>query len=285
MKCEHPSGISAECIAASTYDGHHTLYTLVVRAPKFLDAELRTHRMLSQNSSSSRAIPCSKVIEQAETNPFIPPEWRKNQKGMQGYESAAETPEDLMVYESDWLTARDNAVAIAKRPNACGIHKQHVNRLLEPFTWQWKVITATEWKNFFDLRLAENAQPEIQILARLMLDAIRGDVPRLIADEWHLPFITQDEADSYPTNENILISAARCARISYANHGTGKIDRDADLDLADLLMREKHLTPFEHQAKRLTPNQESHVDVNEQCWSGNFRGWLQHRKLIEAKAL
>ena len=46
-----------------------------------------------------------------------------------------------------------------------GIHKQHVNRLLEPFAWVEEVVTATEWQNFFSLRTDGNADPAIQAIA------------------------------------------------------------------------------------------------------------------------
>ena len=278
MNFEHPSGISAECIAASTYGGRNNIYTLVTRSPKYIDAELRTHRMLSQNSSSSRAIPLKRMIEQVEQDPFVPSDWRLNQKGMQGYD-VIEDDETICKLRQAWIEAMQAAVFYAKEIDF--VHKQHVNRLLEPFAWQWKVITATEWRHFFDLRLAENAQPEIQILAHQMCAAIRDAAPRYIDDGWHMPFVGQDEIERYSVDENLMVSAARCARISYANHGTGRVDRDADIKLANSLIREGHMTPFEHQARRLDVGQESHATRDDGLWSGNFRGWLQHRKTIE----
>lgn len=267
MKVEHTSDISAECIAASVYAGGQPIYTVVTRSPKFIDAEMRTHRMLSQNSSSSRAIPVTKVIEQVEQSPYIPFEWRKNQAGMQGYE-AFDCPDSVMILESEWVEAANDAVRAARQLNSMGVHKQHVNRLLEPFAWQWKVITATEWGNFFDLRCHPAAQPEMQALAGCIRDEIDKSKHVDRTDgSWHLPFITEDERKRHSEKSNILVSAARCARISYANHGDKIINRDKDVELAKKLITDHHCTPFEHQAKPFDGH-----------WSGNFYGWRQHRK-------
>jgi hypothetical protein len=67
----------------------------------------------------------------------------------------------------------------------------------------------------------------------------------------------------------VKIATARCARISY-NNFEGKDDYLADLKLYDMLLSSGHLSPMEHCAK-VHPNTE---------WSGNFRGFLQHRKTL-----
>jgi len=279
MKLEHPAGISAECIAASSCDGAPNIYTVVTRSPKWLDAELRTHRMLSQNSSSSRAIPLKRMIEQVEQDPFIPSDWRWNQKGMQGEEQITDI-DTVRRLRNEWIEAMFDAAAHAREIDFT--HKQHVNRLLEPFSWQTKVITATEWSNFFDLRIAPGAQPEIFELAKLIREVIKGTEPIDRSDgSWHLPFVLDQERVELTEADTLRISAARCARISYARHGTDSIDVEKDLGLAAMLYTEKHHSPFEHQARRLEVNEESHTTHDGVRWSGNFRGWLQHRKVIE----
>ena len=279
MELEHPSGISAVCIAASSYDDGPNIYTVATRSPKWIDAELRTHRMLSQNSSSSRAIPLKRTIEEIERDPFIPFDWRMNQKGMQGEEQITDI-ETIRGLRNEWLDAMYDAAAHATEMSF--VHKQHVNRLLEPFTWQMKVITATEWSNFFNLRIAPGAQPEIFELAKLIRDAIDGAEPVDRSDgSWHLPFVLDEEREELSETDTLRISAARCARISYARHGTDDIDVLKDLELHKGLYAERHLSPFEHQARRLEVNEESHTTRDGVRWSGNFRGWLQHRKAIE----
>lgn len=279
MKLEHPSGISAECIAASSYDGGPNIYTVVTRSPKWIDAELRTHRMLSQNSSSSRAIPLKRTIEEIEKDPFIPFDWRRNQKGMQGDEQITDI-ETIRRLRNEWLDAMYDAAAHASEMSF--VHKQHVNRLLEPFTWQLKVITATEWPNFFNLRIAPGAQPEIMVLAKLIFSVIEdAELVDRLDGSWHLPFVLDEERVDLSEADTLRVSAARCARISYARHGTDSINILKDLELADMLGTEMHLTPFEHQARFLDVDEESHTTRDGVRWSGNFRGWLQHRKTIE----
>lgn len=46
-----------------------------------------------------------------------------------------------------------------------------------------------------------------------------------------------------------LISAARCARVSYLNHDGSKPDILKDLALAKRLIDSGHMTPFEHQCR------------------------------------
>ena len=60
--------------------------SVVVTMPRFILAELNTHRMMSRNSASSRAIPFPKMVEAVDNTPFIPIAWQKNHKGMQGVE-------------------------------------------------------------------------------------------------------------------------------------------------------------------------------------------------------
>jgi hypothetical protein len=56
--------------------------TMQVTFPRFILAEINTHRAFSRNSASSRAIPTEKIIEQVVTNPFIPETFNRRVKGM-----------------------------------------------------------------------------------------------------------------------------------------------------------------------------------------------------------
>ena len=280
MKIQHDSGISAECIAASVYSGGPPIYTVVTRAPKCLDAQLEKHRMLSSNSSSSRAIPVKKTIEQVLKDPWIPTDWRKAQKGMQGYEQL-----DPILVEAarlEFKSFRHKAIEVATEMDNFGCHKQHINRILEPWMWQHKAITGTEWDNFFALRCAKSTDPAMQALANCICETIKKAEPVDRSDgSWHLPFILDDERKTYPDSSNRMVSAARIARISYSNHGTGKIDREADLALADTLKASKHLTPFEAQARKLSASDRDCYFRDDAHWSANFRGWHQFRKEVE----
>jgi thymidylate synthase ThyX len=151
------------------------------------------------------------------------------------------------------------------------VHKQELNRLLEPFLWHTVIVSATEWQNFFELRCAPNAQPEIRVAALLMLEAMNASVPQALDyGAWHTPLLQPDENNLDPEIQR-RISAARCARVSYLTHeGLREIERD--LELYDRLRADRHLSPFEHVA---TPAPDS-------AFQANFRGWLQLRREIEA---
>lgn len=148
--------ISAKVIADSKNEFGNRITTMIVTFPRFILAELNTHRMMSRNSASSRAIPFEKMLDAVENNPFIPMAWQKDHKGMQGSEYFTNRL-DIKVCESLWLAARDSAIDIAKRlgginTDAEAVTKQLCNRLLEPFMWHTVIVTATEWENFFALR-------------------------------------------------------------------------------------------------------------------------------------
>lgn len=236
------------------------LYTFVLRYPRMIHSEFMTHRVFSRNASSSRAIPVAKVIEQVRNDPFIPSHVYMNQSGMVGTVEASEDTYES--FKGLWLKAVDNAVAVAESMVALGVHKQHVNRILEPFQCINVIVTATEWENFLHLRLASDAQPEMQDLAR----AIKGEMDKVgnnIISVYHicgkyvsLPFITQEEVDEHCMNsfsssevlinDLMLISSARCARVSYNNHDGSCPDEHKDKKLARRLLDAGHLSPMEH---------------------------------------
>ena len=269
-------GIYAKCVDASE-NGGPPIYTFEVRAPKFIDAEMCKHRMLSANSSSSRAIPNTKLRETVFDEPYIPFDLRKNQKGMQGYEEV-----DLLnreQFKSDILTLLNNVIGVHAKHSTI-VHKQHLNRYLEPWSFQTKVITGTEWDNFFDLRLAENAQPEIQEVARCIKEAMVTPVKK----SFHAPYVTFDgDSDSM-----IRQSVARCARTSYRTFDMKDSTLEEDSKLYDFLLKHKHMSPFEHVAFAMEEDVLNwtaipgitHLDCYGRLWSGNFHGWISHRQLI-----
>ncbi len=245
------------------------LTTLEVTFPRFVLAEFNTHRVFSRSSASSRAVPTAKIIERVENDPVTPLEWGRNKKGMSASERLAQEEEDEA--ERVWLDARDAAVEQARKLHDLKVHKQIVNRLLEPFLWHTVIVTATEWENFFTLRCSRNAQPEIREAAVRMRDAMNASAPSPVAQgEWHLPLVQQDERQLGEETRK-KISAARCARVSYLTH-EGKREIEKDLELYERLKQDRHLSPFEHVA---TP-------ANENEFHANVRGWVQMRQEIES---
>lgn len=147
--------IQAKIVADSKNEFGNRITTMVVTFPRFILAELNTHRMFSRNSASSRAIPAKKMIESIRNNPFIPIAWQKDHNGMQGTEYL--NPEQAKMATTAWLRAKDSALEEAGNVYQAGgdgafVTKQLCNRLLEGFMWHTVIITATEWENFFALR-------------------------------------------------------------------------------------------------------------------------------------
>ena len=154
-----------------------------------------------------------------------------------------------------------------------GAHKQVCNRPLETWFNVTVIVTATEWANFYRLRNHSKAQPEIRALAEAMLEAHNQSIPRpLKRGEWHTPFVTEDELDELGLSTALKVSTARCARVSYLNNEGKRSTLEEDMKLYGRLVGEipRHSSPAEHQATPLGRDE----------LSGNFVGWLQHRKLI-----
>ena len=154
--------ISAQVVADSLSPQGDRLTSLLITFPRIILSELLTHRMLSKNTSSSRAIPFKKMVESVQNDPFIPIAWQKHHSGMQGteYWDVSIIEEiggfDYTNIPAKWLRARDTAINMAEtlHDSPIGITKQLCNRLLEPFMWTTMLITGSKegWDNFFELR-------------------------------------------------------------------------------------------------------------------------------------
>ena len=245
--------------------------TIEVTLHRFVLAELNTHRAFSRNSASSRAIPTRRQLLRVLEHPALPVEFGANQRGMQAGEPLA--GDELGRAHAAWLRARDAAVDAAQDLLELGVHKQVVNRLLEPFMWHTVIVTATDWDGFWQQRCNPLAQPEINLAATAMRAARDASVPRPVPDgAWHTPYVRLDEAD-LPVETRKRVSAARCARVSYLTHD-GRRDLAADEQLYDRLVTADppHWSPLEHVA---TPATDPVV--------GNLRGWRQLRHVVEAQ--
>lgn len=300
--------ITAKIIADSVSPNGDRMTTMEIEYPRFILAELNTHRMLSKNSASSRAIPVKAMHEQINQSPAEPVFWGKNQAGMQAKEELSGT--NYTDAKFIWTRARQDALhwawALADR---VGLHKQVANRITEPWMTMKTVISGTEWRNFWWLRCHADAQPEIHELAMKMRDAyLKSDPQKLQPGEWHVPYVNSyrdshsgvlhylDSKDTYITQKQaLIISASCCAQVSYRKNDDTLPKAEK---IFDQLINSQpcHASPVEHQA---TPMDLStyiayepetweqgvtHVSANADLWSGNLRGWIQHRKLIQGEA-
>lgn len=270
---KNKSKITATIVADSIGSHGIRLTTFQVRVPKYLLQEIARHRVLSLSFNSSRAIPAKVIRSQVWQDPVIPIEWGSNRSGMSAGASLRNW--HLQLAKIGWLAASKLACICHWGLSKTGLHKQHVNRILEGFIWADGVISSTNWDNLFALRIHPDAQPEFRKLADEMRQSIRTNQPEyLTIADWHLPYITDDDRANNELATLKLLSASRCARVSY---GLKPFDRDADMKRAYLLLNAdpKHLSPFEHVASPL------YGSFNTIPQSGNYRGWYQFRKEIE----
>lgn len=273
--------ITARIIADSISEEKQRITTFELEYPRFIHSEFMTHRMLSRNAASSRAIPLWSMIKQVWNTPASPVHWGKNQSGMQAKEEL--TGIHLQSAKFFWNLSGKVACGFAALLGMVKTHKQIANRILEPWSHIKVVVTATEWDNFFHLRNHPDAQPEIHELAKKMWELYSTNTPKLLKKgEWHLPYLDgyniQPDEDFVPFADNdiclsdaIKLSASLCAQVSYR-----KADESIKkaLNIYKRLVESKpvHASPFEHQA---TPAK-SRIVI-----SGNFRGWVQYRQTID----
>lgn len=304
------------CDSVSSVNGKR-ITTLEIEFPRIILSEFNTHRALSRSSASSRAIPFDKMLKQLNGKPV---RFGAANPGMQDkgeeYSSYVNSHSRLssMGYsdtpQNVWRDAKEMMCFFAENFYKAGYHKQVYNRLLEPFQMMKTVVTATNWNNFFWLRLDEAADPTIQELARCMKQAMDESIPQeLSPDEWHLPYVVvtrnnkwlqefwEDNYDGHilSTDEAIKVSAARCAAVSFRNEDYGL---EKCLQVYDRLVggERKHSSALEHQATPIPddgggfnysyeypsswPEGVTHMNKELQLCSGNFVGWIQHRQLI-----
>lgn len=287
--------MKAEVIADSiSYPAGDRLTTMVVSFPRYVLAQINTHRVFSRSSASSRAIPVSKTLNTVREAPVLPVEWPREQPGMQGGLDLDNVDQSLA--ENFWLNTHKAVVNEVDRyfetlksvyPNLTErtlkehtLHKSVVNRVLEPWMMHTAIITSTEWDNFFEQRCSPHAQPEIRVPAEMMRDALNNSTPTEIkSDEFHLPFVDYETYESIHIKYDpgmdlikylIAVSVARCARVSYLNHdGVRSIEDDIKLFNRLVTADPPHWAPLEHVA---TP-------ANTTDTLGNFDGWNQVRHI------
>lgn len=247
--------------------------------PRFIHAEMLRHRVFSRTVESSRAKPIKKNLDEVRINPVLPRHLTLNEPGMVGTKEITDFNKKEDIYDSLAMLANMTVTAIEYLEQEYHLHKQVLNRYLEPFLNTKEVVTSTEWDNFFTLRLAPDAEPHIQELAALMKEGLEQSIPKLVKTNGvHLPYVTEEEKSKYPINTLMKISSARCARCSYKLYD-GTTDVEKDLALYEKLRKGKHLSPMEHVAIADYKDYDGNWANPE--YHGNFVGWCQHRKYVE----
>jgi thymidylate synthase ThyX len=261
--------MSYECqiLADSISPDGKRLTTYSITFPRFILAEVNTHRALSRNSASSRAIPPEKQIQRVIDHPFVP-EFGSRVVGMGEGSLDDESRNAAKRY---WFDARDAAVAHANMLLQLNVDKSRINRLLEPFMWHTAIVSATEWSNFFALRDHPAAQGEFQIIARMMREAMEKSQPTpLLRGKYATPLLPLEQAVELGWERAKQISAGRVARVSY-DRAHEEETYEASMTRCQGLIQSGHLSPLEHVAR---PCREDEMHV------GNFLGWQQYRAEI-----
>lgn len=317
---QRDSNITAKVICDSINESGKRITTFELEYPRYIHCELLTHRMLSKNCSSSRAIPIEKMLGYIENNMAVPVYLGRNKSGMQAVEEIEDKEPALRFWKNSFVGVKSTVNLLTK----LGLHKQIANRLTEPYQMMKVVVTATEWDNFFNLRIDKDAQPELVMLADKMFSAMQDSSPKTLKEgQWHLPYVDSIEYaegdggyGEYDSNQwyhiegngisledAIKISVASCAAVSYRTENMTLAKADKIFDM--LINAENlHSSPFEHVAKPIT-NEDlysvdytnpdlktrvkntlsaakgiTHINSKGDFCSGNFTGWIQYRHLL-----
>lgn len=344
--------IEAKVVLDSLAPNGTRLTTFELTYPRFIHAELMTHRVFSRNAASSRAIPTLKKIERIRADMAEPSEWGVNQKGMQAAGPLSDV--DSAHAKLIWEVAGKAALDCAERLDKLNVHKQVANRVTECFDHITVVLSTTKLSNHFKLRLEKDPvtgrplpDPTYFELATKWKAALDGSDPhRVLPGEWHLPYVSMDYDDggrilynmddgqlltTYLEGQKLdsqdpalrlkvlkMVSAARCARVSYMRQGQGDIAENKVLH--DRLTKGGHWAPLEHVATPMSGWEFSsfHGNYDSCAWcgagqkgnksvlmdhrhggpkinicmkcahghihSGNFHGWHQYRKEFAGEA-
>ena len=284
-------GVSAKVVADSKFRNTR-LITLEIELHRFILPEANTHKALSRNYQSSRAIPILRQLEQIANDPAMPVFYGKDQSGMIAGEELE--GRDLELVKMIILGMRDACLNGVKQLHKLGLHKQVSNRYVEPWMWTKGVITATykDFQAMFKLRRHFAAQPEIKALFDVIYEAIdKSEAMELKASDWHLPYFETSYWDSewseltYNGNEIVLtdaiqISASCVAQVSYRKLDDSLEKATKVYDMLNLPVNgvypedPPHFSPTEHIAKA----GDCHIEM-----SGNFQcnDFTQYRKVLE----
>ena len=213
--------IQAVIVADSVDTRGNRIISYILNVPQVIVKELLRHRMFSFSSSSMRAVPFKKVLQDIRENMFIPLAFQSHHSGMQGTEYVSE--EKTKEAKQQWVEIALKACDEAEKLYSIGVTKQLCSRIVEPYGYAKILVTATEFSNFFELRcpsyigegvryyswkdfckkygnnldtpftvkdLLNTSQAEIHIqaLAEAMWDAMNESTPKeLQPNEWHIP--------------------------------------------------------------------------------------------------
>jgi hypothetical protein len=263
---------TSNIVTDSVNEAGERITTIRATFPRFFLAELNVHGLISKNSSSMRAIPPEKLIEQVVNNPFVP-SFNQRVTGM-GVGEPLDVSTDAYC-RAQWLRVRNQATSTAQNLIVSGADKSRINQILSPFAYQTAILTATTWRNMLALRCPDGNEPDINFSAQLEFQelalSIRNNLLQstptpLQNGQWHLPYVTDQEQQDLTEQEAILVSGGRLARVSYLRDEEPET-LEQTITRATKLKENWHMSVFEHQGQ-----------ASPGIISGNFTGWVQARK-------
>jgi hypothetical protein len=234
--------IEAKILAATMPAGVQTvaLVTFQIEAPIYVWTELLTHKRLARNASSARYESPKRHNEHGFYTPQI---WyERTERGRVGdplpYDVTQQLSELWTVAHRYLADMQVTMQTLVKNRGYAGIANEQINRLTTTAKMVRGVVTATwpAWRAFLELRASDEADVAMQELA-FEIDA-QLDVAEFNGGIHHVPF-----GEATHDVERLMQAAARIARVSNGAPGPGQ---RGDADLARDLLRDGHLSPFEH---------------------------------------
>ena len=308
--------ITAKVIADSINETGQRLTTFELEFPRLILSECNTHGAIEKNTSSSRAIPVSKMLDHILQQNLKPIYFGSKKSGMQAGEELEGV--SLEVAKGLWEDSLEKAVFYANQLDALGVAKEVSNRITEPYQLIKAVWSATDWDNFFNLRLERDADPNICMLAYKMYEALSESEPVLLKKgQYHLPYVNigwngkgdiayfDDGFNVISLEDAIKISVASCAQVSYRTEG---MTLEKAEKIWNMLVKSEvvHASPLTHIATPISKEVEiensdyetvgfinrvsdpqtwqegvTHMRRDGTLCSGRFAGWIQQRHLTK----
>ena len=273
---ERETLISAKVIADSINETGQRLTTFELEFPRLILSECNTHGAIEKNTSSSQAIPVSKMLDHILEQNLKPIYFGSKKSGMQAGNEL--TGEGLDFVKCVWGSSLESAVEYAEMLDKAGVAKEVTNRITEPYQLIKAVWSATDWENWFNLRLEKDADPNICMLAYKMYEALSKSKPTLLKKgEYHLPYVGKYDIPvaysdlggyEYETGYNVFYydkesdhtiehcltleeaikySVASCAQVSYRSEG---MTLDKAEKIWNMLVKSEvvHASPLTHVA-------------------------------------
>lgn len=316
--------ITAKVIAhsKSSINGKEII-TFELIYPRFIHSELMTHRLFSRNAASSRAIPVAKMIEQVRENPAMPVHWGKNQPGMQakeeltGFELEKVQEEWKIAATCATIAATymDDSGAHKQIVNRVLEPFQWMKTVVtatEFDNWFWL-------RNHPDAQPEIK-----ELAAKMWEALQSSEAVELEPGDWHVPYYQEGfwtparldtvgwfDIHGSGLEDALAISSSCCAQVSYRKLDDS-LEKARDIYKRLVESEPVHASPFEHQSTPMKkthaygqapdfhPSEKgtcnhpesvlsweegiTHADRKGNLWSGNFKGWIQHRQLIPNNA-